>query len=287
MKEAPTGIVGLKGRENFGAVLSMGVKGQRGFPVEKDRFHIVWPQEDEAGIRPHHPQFAPFNRAGPEHRKVVLGQLVHHTKDECFQYSYRCQADRRLPAHPKKVPACRGNGATALRWDGDDFREIPCPAEKCEFRQPISDKKGPPCKPWMRFGFRLVWRDRASDLPTPATKFTSGGWNTIKNFLGFFEAIERAAEGLGFADYSLMGFRFSIQLVEKKGPAQRFPTAVIVPLDDPIEFLMQQVEHRQQIAARPTVAALTDREQSNPRTELGDWYNHTPGRVIDEPGEDR
>ena len=286
MTDVPKGIAGLEGRENYGAVLSMGIKSSNGFPIEKDRFHIVWPQEDANGVRPHHPQFAVFNRADAEHRRVILGQLVHHTKDECFEYSYRCQVAPRLPSHPKKVPVCRGNGERAMRWTGQEFGEIPCPAEKCEYRQPNGNKPAP-CKPWMRFAFRLCWRDRASDLPTPATKFTSGGWNTIKNFLGFFEAIERAAEGVGFEGYSLMGFRFTIQLVEKKGQGQRFPTAVIVPLDDPIEFLLRQVEQRRAIAERPTVAALTDRSQTDPRTELGDYYNHTPGRVVDELREDR
>ena len=131
----PQGIAGLKGREPVGAALTIGIKGANGAPTEKDRFHIVWPRENPAGIRPHHPAFKRFNEAPVDKRTLVLGDLVHATRAECFEFSYRNQKSAGQPAHPNKVPFCVGNGDRARRYFGldkegaHDFRDIVCPGE--------------------------------------------------------------------------------------------------------------------------------------------------------------
>ncbi len=274
MKDQPRGIAGLTGREPVGAVLTIGVKGPSGAPIEKDRLHIVWPQENAQGIRERHPRFRVFNDAKPERRQIVYGQLVHPSRADCFEFNYRNQFTPGQPAHPGKVPFCVGNGETARRWNGDEFVEMACPGEKCEFRM---KKNRPPCKPWMRLLFRLVWNPEG--LPTPLTKYTSGSWNTIRNAVGFFDHLERQATALGFVDYSLMGFRLALQLTEKSNAKMktRFPVLSFTPLDDPIEFFTRQLDHRDRIETH-AVAALTDASQTDPDTEAEDWRNHVPGR---------
>lgn len=294
------GIAGLQGREPIGAVIAIGKKSDRGFPIEKDRFHVLWPQENAEGVRPPHPQFRDYNQADPKFRQLVIGQIVHATAAECFEYSYRAQAAKGQPSHPSKVPFCTGNGDKAKRYvgkrNGDHaFDTIACPADRCEFRQ--GDKA--PCKPWMRFLFRAMISEK---LPTPLCKYTSGSWNTIRNLVGFFDLIEKQSKAVGLVNPSLMGLKFTLQLTEQTNVEKksRFPVVRIVPLDDPITFFSAQLDRveraralglngqpeQRQIAeqrapirveqARP-VAALTDREESNPDTESADYRNHTPG----------
>jgi hypothetical protein len=283
--DAPRGIAGLEGRESFGAALTVGRKDdQRGFPIEKDRFHVVWPVEDERGRRPAHPAFRRFTEAPVEHRRTALGQLVHARRAECFEYSLGAQVLPGKPQHPGRIKACRGDGVRAVRWDGSRFVAMPCPAEQCEYRQTPAKGKSP-CGPSMRFAFRLCWPEKV-DLPTPLAKFTSGSWNTIKGFIGFFDAIQRAADALGFSDYSLAGFRFVLTLTERTNRERqsRFPVVLVTPMDDPVAFLLRQVEQRQLVAGRPLVpllvppvAALTDPEQQTGDAIAADYRQHVPG----------
>ena len=294
---APQGIAGLVGRESVGAAVTVGVKDRdRGFPIEKDRFHLVWPIEDPQERRPHHPQFARFNAAPVEARRTLLGQLVHARGEDCFEHSYKAQVAKGIPPHPGRMPACRGNGVRALRWGGSEFCEIPCLGERCEFRiaQPLpSGKPGKAdCGPSMRFLFRVVWPDAINadpskiPLPSMVCKFTSGSWNTVKNFVGFFAGIRAAAATLGYSDPSLAGFRFVLTLSERsnKGRGTKFPVVGITPTDDPIAFFVGQVEQRQAIASRPLVPLLEGSavRLSDPEEQTGpvldaDFRAHTPG----------
>lgn len=251
----PNGIDGLEGREQVGAVVTIGRKdSNRGFPIEKDRFHIVWPVEVN-GRRDPHPHFGAFNKAPAEHRRMLTAQLVHARRDEAFAFRRQCFRAPRQPSHPRRLPFCMGDGTTAQRWTGREFREIECPGDRCEFSQQPAKGKAP-CGPHMKALFRLVWTK--ADFPTPLCKFTSNGWGSTANWVGFFDGLERAAATLGFEDYSLAGFRFQLQLVEKTNPEtnSRFPVCQVIPLDDPYSFFLAQVEARKQIAAAPKVAAL-------------------------------
>ena len=271
----PQGIAGMVGRESFGAVLVVGIKGENGAPTEKDRFTIVWPVARDATfkatsgktwkgeIRDPHPSFRAFNTAAQARRVEVKAQLVHGTQAECFQHSYRCQKVDGRPGHPAKIPYCMGNGVTASRYIPGDKRAdergyvtIPCPGEKCEFRSTARGKA--PCGPGMRLAFRLLWTNDAHGMPTLLTKYTSGAWNTTKNCLGMFEHIARAASAVGLPDYSLAGLRFTMQLTEKSSAAAktRFPVVQFVLEDDPVAFFAAQMERRRQIAELAPIESL-------------------------------
>lgn len=252
----PDHIKGLEGREPVGAVVTIGVKHkERGFPTETDRWHIVQPRE-EAGVRHLHPGFNAFNTAPPEKRKVLRGNIVHASVADCFEHHLKAQVIKK-PAHPDKKPHCVGDGVHATRWQGpgaDDFVEIKCPNERCEYRQ----NKPPTCKPFARMLFRLRWQDGVA-LPTPLVKFTTGSWNTVANIKGFFDYIDSTARQLGLEEYSLFGFPFlmTLQYQTKPSVQSRFPVVHISPEQDPVQFFMAQ---RKNIAGlqHDQVAALPD-----------------------------
>lgn len=302
---APSGIVGLTGREPIGAVLTVGHKGPKGNPEHTDRFYIVVPNEVN-GVRAEHPAFAAFNKAAhpaladERHeaydmaryqrelaaRQIVRGNLVHASPEQCFEHHLKAQVLQGHPAHPAKAPHCVGDGRNAKRWDGRDFREIVCPNEGCEFRQAPAANKPTPCKPWMRFLFRPRWAD-GSPLPMPLMKFTSGAWNTTANFLGLFQYVAEQASALGVARYTLYGLPFTMQLTKKKRKGDEggraFPVVSIAPEVDLQEFLWNQHTRALEYSSRP-VAALTDREQQDPAELYADQRGVSGPVSLDLPG---
>lgn len=237
-------IKGLEGREPVGAILSIGKKSASGFPTETDRFHIVSTTQNENKIRPPHPAFSVFNNLEPAKRKVIRGNLIHGTRDECFEYYLSAQTLGKK-MHPNKRPMCTGNGTIAMRYmenpeDPNDFAEIKCLDTRCEFRQ--GDK--PMCKPFSRILFRLRWPD-GNPLDTPLTKFNTKSWNTCANLLGFFDYIEKAAKQLGVTNYSLFSFPFMLTLTRKTNATKRtsFPVVSITPEEDPIAFFTRQQQN--------------------------------------------
>jgi len=237
----PTGIKGLEGREPVGCAVTIGVKkGGSGFPIERDRWHVVNPREAD-GVRALHPGFNAFNSAPIDKRKVLRGNIVHATRAECFEYQLKAQVLTK--GHPDKRPCCVGDGIHAVRWvagdDPDAFSEIKCPNEKCEYRM----TNPPKCKPFSRLLFRLRWQDGVA-LPTPLAKYTTGAWNTTANLVGFFDHIEKVAHQLGLEEYTLFGFPFILTLQDqtKASTKSRFPVVHISPEEDPVSFFMRQRE---------------------------------------------
>ena len=252
MHNNPAGIKGLEGREPIAAAVTIGIKkGGSGYPVERDRFHVVNPREAD-GVRALHPAFASFNAAGADNRKVLLGNLVHASQQACFEYQLKAQVIG--SAHPDRKPACVGDGIHAVRWEGpdpDDFMQIKCPNERCEFRL----TEPPKCKPFARLLFRLRWQDGVN-LPTPLVKYTTGSWNTTANLLGFFEHIDRVARELGLEQYTLFGFPFILTLQDqtKASTKSRFPVVHISPEQDPVQFFMAQRQNIAQLQQQHLVA---------------------------------
>lgn len=285
-----TGIAGLEGREPIGAAVTIGVKGPSGAPIERDRFHIVEAAPDAQDRRQHHRAFAVFNNMRPESRRLLRGNLVHATRDACFEYNLRCQANKDGKMHPQKRPFCIGDGVRAVRWMGpgaDDFKEIECPHDRCEFRQ-AQGSKPTPCKPWMRLLFRVAW-DEATQaalaaagkpaMPSMIVKFTSGSWNTTRNVLGFFEQFEQTAAALGIPNAKLFGLPFTMQLGERTNSEKksRFPVVTLSPAMDLIEFLGAQKRQLDALGAVPVHEALTDQSQHDPRVVHADYETTTAG----------
>ncbi len=277
MTAAHTGIAGLEGRTSVGAALTIGVKGDRGYPTQRDRFHIVWPQEDDTGKRPYHPRFGAFNTAKPEHRRAIFGTIVNARMDECFEHSLRAHAPKGEKTPESRRPFCTGNGVRATRYVGvrdgvEAFEDIACPHDACPFRQ--TEPAG--CKPHMRFLFMLQWQEGAP-LPSMLCKFTSGSWNTVSAFVGFFREIESMAAAFGLApeQINLAGLRFVMQLTERKSRRRksRFPVVTIIPIDDIAEFLERQTRRALEISGRRPLA-LTDDSQLSPAVQAADWRAH-------------
>lgn len=282
-------IEGLHSKEPVGAVLTIGRKGTSGAPVETDRFFIVQPSEGDDRVRAQHPAFAAFNGAKPEARQSITCALVHAEMEDSWLHYLRAQVlGGDWPTHPQMKPACQGDGKTALRLyavgkDGapDDYREIPCPNDLCEFRQGNVKK----CKPFGRLYFRPIWKD-GSPLPTPLMKWTTASWNNVAAVKGFFEHVEHQAEQLGLGDYTLYGLPFTITLGKKKKPQQgrAFPVITITPAMDLIAFFMAQRRQLLEAGAGPLALSAGNRDVEEVEAESSDYQAIVPGlpgEVID------
>lgn len=285
----PRGIDGLEGREPIGACLTVGTKGPKGNPIDRGKFYVKSPDMAGDGARPPHPAFRAFNENEGVFRQRVAGVLVHSAWPECFEFGLRAQVLPKHPTHPRKVPACVGDGVRAVRYAGTgedgshDFREIACPHDACEFRQ--GDPK--PCKPWMRFLFRPIWPGEGK-LPTPLMKFTSQSWNTVRNFVGFRDYVESQARSLGVTDWTWYGVTFEMTLTEKSDPSKksRFPVVTITPTADVQSFLVAQrqmlrdVRQPLPVAITSRPVALLDAPQQEPETIAEDIVETQPGLFV-------
>lgn len=242
MSIQPEGIKDLEPRDPVGAVLSIGIRDERGIPRQKDRFHLLLPRASEGEgrylRRAAHPAFRSFNAAQPERRQVVQGALVHNTRTEAFEHHLKAQKITGLrPSHNRH--ACIGDGKTAQRWDTDrdGYAEIQCPHEKCQYRltTPVS------CKPFMRLLFRIIWSG-TTQLPSMLVKYTSGSWNTTRNALGLFEELDRAAQAMGLKRFGLYGYPFTMTLLQQTSAEKkaRFPVVHFSATESPEQFFLAQ-----------------------------------------------
>ena len=269
-------IEGLKGTEPIGAVVTVGTKGPKGNPVDRDRFYIKMPQMDDSGGRPEHAKFAVFNTAPPERRRTLMGNLVHASIGDAFHYQLTAQKLPGLTATPSQQPHCTGDGCKAMRWDGKEFREIRCPNEICEYR--VGDVKL--CKPFARLYFRLRWEETAGGktLPSIYVKLTTQSWNSVRAMVGFFDSINDTARSFGLDSANLFGLPFTVTLAEKSQPAKKkkFPVLSFSVDGDLIAFLMAQRQRMEQIAASPVYIGASD--PSETRLIGTDIIAHAPGK---------
>lgn len=294
-------IEGLRYAEPVGAVLTVGEKDRaKGQPINTNRFFLKLPNEEKHGeikLRPNHPAFAAFNAAVEaadtkelQRRQTISGNLIHASRAEAFQYYLRNQAapkGGRWTNHPGGKPFCQGDGEKATRLYGisegvEDWREIDCPHDLCEFRQSNPAQ----CKPFLRLYFRIRW-SAGSPLPTPIVKLTSTSWYNAVAFNSFFEQIERQAAALGFSDPVLFGYPFTLTLQRKTMPTKQraFPVIVISPDMDPISFFAQQRRQLSDAGASPVPllpGALSpeENEVEAVRADIEAITPSTPGSVV-------
>lgn len=200
--------------------------------------------------------------------------LTHAGERDCFWWNrtaYQLRAPyyralgvavpqaQKTAGHPNRKPCCEGDGNIATRWMGgakDNFRQIVCPNDRCEFAQKIEGEQKPPCTPSMEFLFLLCWPFE-KDLPSMLCRFDSHSWRTTQNFVGFFNHITTTAAKLGLENYSLFGYPFEIRLGEETQPSEKkkFPVSYITPTMDPMEFFaMQRTRHR--LLAEPVATPI-------------------------------
>lgn len=262
--EMPRGIAGLTGRETIPCAVTMGRKeAGRGFPIEKDRFHIAVGRaiEEERGgkkveMRAPHPDFKVFNDAAPDMRRDIPCVIAHEHADDCISQQHSCYRAPGVPAHPSRAPCCVGNGVIAKRWNGKEYVQLPCPGFECEFKRPVQSngKEYPaPCKSVSRLVLRFAWH-RLPDghpfkrLPPLPFKFVSGGVNTATYVQGFLEGLQNAASSFGvdFNTIPLFGLPVRLVMHEQKSASekggQRFPVgSIVIDGGDPIAWIQMQL----------------------------------------------
>lgn len=298
------GIDGVDGKVPFGAIVSTGTKGDRGNPVNTDRFYISATAFEEIrnggkGYRnlrhPLDPRFDPFNKLGNKDRRasVLRGNLVFPERDDCLNYHLLAQQLSANGKHgdtphgggtwetpPRGMPACTGDGVKAERYDGlggegkPRFIEINCPNKLCPFR--TGQKKV--CGAFGRLYFRLRWPEgtqgaiaqrNGDPLPSILVRYQTHGWATVENMLGLFQAVEEVARGLGMArdawTYSGLPFEMSVGMKHQPDQGRRFPVVSFGAEDIPA-FLRWQAEQRQFLIDAPRSVAL-----------IGDGMSHEEG----------
>lgn len=268
-------IAGLTGREPVGGVLRIGKKDGRGIPTDRDRFYICSPGLDENKVRPLHPSFVRFNKAAPEHRRVIRGNLYHSSPADAWNHhlqAYALGAPWKTP--PSREPACRGDGVKATRWyadadkpEGGEWREQKGCGDLCEFRQEGNRK----CKPSGRLYFRISWRasalqshDGIDGLPEILLRYDTGSWNTCANIKGFFDRVSGMADDLKMGDYSLMGLPFVLELGTKTRKNRAFPVVTMTPDGDLVRFFQQQREALDSIQQAPQLVGARSPEENEP-----------------------
>ena len=262
------GIIGVTGSEPIGAALTIGRKGDRGFPVQKDRFHIMEPHEGADRRRAPHTAFGWYNAAAPERRRMIRGTIEQASWDRCLEQ--RNAAHRPNPAVlqgpapkiPNRRPWCTGDGATASRYldRKQAWCEIACPGAGCAHRVK-SGKRPADCKPTTRFLFRLSFSAAVMaryQPPSPVVIYRSGGWHTYRALLGLRESLDRAADAMGIPGYSPMGYSFTLYLSEKTAEGQRFPVITVSPSESPADSLIRAGSVRRQIVQ--AIPAATDED---------------------------
>lgn len=330
MPYSPHGIAGVSGRMPIGVAVTLGRKSGRGFPVDKDYFHLMEPHEapPEKGQPPQrrpHPRFDWWNtRPAPREgepsdafagrlaawkvkRRTIRGTLAHATWSDVLRQEYMAfrphSARRNVPTRrdgspiipPNKQPWCRGDGRRAVRYTErkglgpvDAFEEIACPAEECPFRNPLSQRKGPECKPSSMLHFRLTWSDALMSKHSPPTvvaKFVSGGWRTFRALLGLKEDLDKAAAALadlGYPEavnYSPMGLPFVLSATEGTGKGTRYPYVNVSPDVSAPDFIMAQIHTRRALGGASPAGLL---EASSPP----EWSD-ADSRLISGPLEGR
>lgn len=286
------GIDGVKGYEPIGVALTIGIKpSAQGFPIEKDRFHLMEPREGVDKKRARHPSFDWFNNMPIEKRRVIPG-VVAHGDWSCLEQQYRAYRSPNRTENPAATSAtfCHGDAITAERFIGakgpDDFRTITCPAEACQYRKP-NGTNGCACKPTSRFLFRLDWHeDTVAALGKKGTQavnllcqFTTGSWHTYKAIRGLRDSLDAAAISIGLVDpdgkpiYSPLGFRFTITLTETSkldaaGERRRFHYCYATALESPVDFLAKSLVFHETIRGR-VAARLEDYTREDHRLITG------------------
>lgn len=265
-----TDLEGVEGRVPVGATITIGTKGDKGAPVDRDRFYIKSPKQDSSKSKPNHPMFAAYNGAPADRRRALTLAVVHEHRREWITSARIAYRVKSAPPMSDKRPWCVGDGRQATRYDhkSNAFADIACPNERCQFAQGVS----PECKPILRIYAQPVWPVSADgrSLPSVLCSVASHSWHGVSNAIGMIEHVEAQARHLGIESFSWYGFTFSMLLTEQTNVEKRskFPVLVFSPACDVQEWLLSQARRRDELAAAYTVrpAALTEATEHSGET---------------------
>lgn len=269
-----SGLPGLRPRQYPAVALTIGTKGDRGAPTDKERFYLKAADGDkvkyqtnggkeyDALAKPPHPLFSEWHAGRVGSRVSIPIKLAHLAQDDAFKYHFKGQPEMRgIPRHPRRGPGCYGNGQVAYRWDGKAYATCRCPADQCPYRQ----GERPECKPFMWLGGRLA----IPGLPSLSFEFKSYSIHSIANVAGFFQGFAEACIGMGVdpARVPLWGLPATLNLTQVTRPEKRFP---VVKLElggtDLLAWIEGQLkradEMRTLAAAQPLLVPSVDEEQA-------------------------
>lgn len=266
-------IAGRTGTVPVGLAVTMGIKTDRGVQ-ERDRFHLMDARETD-GKRGVHPAFAWFARLPREQRLMLECTIAHATWDDALRQQLYAHAPPQGASAkpPGRRPWCTGDGRTAMRWlpDPKDAnapplpQQIVCLGDKCRFRQ-RRNASGvgvrPDCGAMTVLRFRLSFPEHP-EVPTPIAQFASKGEATHDAILGLKEDLDKTAAAMGVPDYSPLGYRFVMRLVQKKhAPDAAFPrgrayyAVEVSPVVSAADFLARFLSFRRLTADWQTANAL-------------------------------
>lgn len=288
------GTPSITARKTVGVVAALGRKlPGKNYPVDKDRFWLVNPVADakgKDGVRHPHPDFAAFNTTAPrvltreqaewaekrgipqeeaiariarlhnDQRTVLLGTIVHATREEAFWDDFRAQ---KLRGHenPNGGPSCQGNEVWANRWIPQQgaYLKIPCPGKLCEFRTGANDPRtGKPMRPACGPKSALIFQLRMADYPSALCRMDTGAFEGNGNLKGFFDKIDEQAAALGVDRYSLYSLPIRVHLTRrtKQGGSEWYVPDVqadFPPGTTLQDWLLLQMERRRELAGPDTL----------------------------------
>lgn len=280
----------------MGAVLRIGKRGDRGSPVERDRFYVALPDKVD-NVRPLHPDFAIYNKAAPNKRRNVRARLVHGNLRDAFDLQRFAWG---LPNHERpdgQRPTCQGDGERAIRYVEGEFQEIPCPGDLCEFWACKA------CKQRLKIRFYPVWND--DRLPSPLTDYTSRGEHMETSLYGLFDFVanvayevgllaEKPAETEGYKALEehgvpVFGLPFMISLSEKtskKAGGRRFPVVRFSPDGDIMAWMLGMKRNLEELSEGHEPLALPASVADDPDEVIAADMEEVDPDVQTEPAAD-
>lgn len=159
-----------------------------------------------------------------------------------------------LAPHPRRAPACSGDGVRCQRWERGAYVDRACEGDKCPLRQPGTGQGGAQavaCQKVLTLVFQLRWPDgcwrcsaalptcpecrgtgHADPLPCSLAELELGGSynHAADQVSGFFADVERQWNALGLpGEPDYYGLPFKLTLVRKTGDARAFWTVQCTP----------------------------------------------------------
>lgn len=233
-----------------------------------------------------HPSFSAFNSMGypkdpddpsskPDPREVQVRRMIRGVVCAANLEDWSV-LHRRVPKmkqhpvhqHPRNGPSCEGDGKRAKRWfndshlpGGGEYRDIECPGDMCQFNKV--------CPPTLTLHFQVKWSPFGEQAkvawPAIPLRYVSAAWHTADFFEAMVKEVKQQAEQLGVENFSWYGFPFVMTSEtkggEKDGQKTRFPVVRFAPEISIAQWLMNQANNQQQLAAIPPMKALTGPEQ--------------------------
>jgi len=254
------GIKGLEGhaqgrKQAWGAVVTIGEKDvNKGFPTNTDKFFIKKPQAVSKKIgnrmtlyRENDPEFNKYNQSqNLKLRQTIRFYLIHPVNMEegwksmidAFHFQLKAYQLPKTKLHPNNAPHCTGNGEDARRWNGEEYEDIKCPNNLCQYRQ----GRPSPCKPFARLAFQLRWDENEpwGVLPTTFVKFETHSWYNIdKVLMPFFAGLHKQAQALKVQDYNLYALPCVLKLSKRSSGNGKLVPAVSISTDFPPGMTLQ------------------------------------------------